>query len=37
MPVSLLMECMSESEIARELGVNDKVVKWIRSEIEKDV
>lgn len=35
--MNMVNEGMSEGEIARELGVSDKVVEWLRKEIEKDV
>ncbi len=35
--MGMLGEGMTEGEIARELGVSDKVIEWIRREAEKDV
>lgn len=35
--MNMMNEGMSQNEIARELGVSNKVVEWIRQEIEKDV
>lgn len=35
--MSMLEMGMSEAEIASELGVSDRVVKWLKNEIEKDV
>ena len=35
--MNMLESGMPDTEIAKELGVSDKVVEWLKKEIEKDV
>ncbi|MBA1336819.1 MAG: hypothetical protein HPY66_3255 [Firmicutes bacterium] len=35
--IGMMEEGMSQPEIARELGVSEKVVEWLAKEMEKDV